>query len=717
MNSKIALCAWRWSWNRVRSSSSHSTVAKKLLLRSFAGHGVVVTVPDRAHRRCHARLAAAFTEGHRRVLATLVGVMDDRARASLSHRHVQCVEHQFGAQMVGHRTPHHPAAEHIEYDGQVQESRRSRDVGVGSGRSALSSLERWVSPGPALRTGRAALTASGSPCAHAVGYDGRYWPSPNGAASSAWRVPATRPRSGRATKRRYSPATSSPRIDAANTLDPLRHVHGFPVLGLLRVLRPTSPASTGDRSSPPYRQGPTKWFPRSLSNPSTGSVPSYAPATSPRLRRSSSPWPPGRRHQPAKEFPARPSRSGARCNPAPICQVRAGGLLLRGFLPLVPRVHLSVSLAGPAPSDSAGASRRCQGCFRLHRCPPGSGCPQLQPARCDGPMAVVSHHRKVQERLVALDVGHPQPVRGLGLEATLDQVRRGAGLGVTTRGARPLATTHSGQACLTHHPRHPLAAHRRALSGQLGVNPRRPVRPTAAFVNRSHARAQRLVRGLARRALTGAPRVVPARGDTEYPGYRGGSKRGLIRSHEPVDLPGTVSRANQAVAFAKMSRSSRSRRFSRRRRRSSSRSAVLGPSPRRPSSRSACTTQLRIACAVGSNSRDNSSGLRPARTNSTIWRRNSGAYGGLDLGMVDTSSPKGQVSTNSGQLQTAGSSSRSLISGGASRTVPPGTRRWPKPRTCCASSSQPRFGRARTCPNHRAPAVGGPWWFRRCRSR
>ena len=48
------------------------------------------------------------------------------------------------------------------------------------------------------------------------------------------------------------------------------------------------------------------------------------------------------------------------------------------------------------------------------------------------------------------DVGHPQSVRGLGHEATLDQVRRGAGLGVTTRGARSLATTHPGQACLTH---------------------------------------------------------------------------------------------------------------------------------------------------------------------------------------------------------------------------------------------------------------------------
>jgi hypothetical protein len=40
--------------------------------------------------------------------------------------------------------------------------------------------------------------------------------------------------------------------------------------------------------------------------------------------------------------------------------------VLRGFTPLVPRVHLPVSLAGPAPSGSAGASRRCRGCF-----PPG----------------------------------------------------------------------------------------------------------------------------------------------------------------------------------------------------------------------------------------------------------------------------------------------------------------------------------------------------------
>ncbi len=73
---------------------------------------------------------------------------------------------------------------------------------------------------------------------------------------------------------------------------------------------------------------------------------------------------------PAKEFSNRSCRSGARCYPAPICQVSSWWFRLRGFPMLVPRVHLSASLAGPAPSGSTGASRRCQGCFRLPRCPP-----------------------------------------------------------------------------------------------------------------------------------------------------------------------------------------------------------------------------------------------------------------------------------------------------------------------------------------------------------
>lgn len=47
--------------------------------------------------------------------------------------------------------------------------------------------------------------------------------------------------------------------------------------------------------------------------------------------------------------------------------------VLRGFTPLVPRVHLPVSLAGPAPSGGSGASRRCRGCSPPD--PANSPCP------------------------------------------------------------------------------------------------------------------------------------------------------------------------------------------------------------------------------------------------------------------------------------------------------------------------------------------------------
>ena len=93
------------------------------------GHGVVVAVPDRAHRRRHAPLPAALAEGQRGGLAALVGVVDDRSATSLSERHIQRVEDQLGAQGMSHRPAHHPAAEHVEHDGQGHESCGARDVG------------------------------------------------------------------------------------------------------------------------------------------------------------------------------------------------------------------------------------------------------------------------------------------------------------------------------------------------------------------------------------------------------------------------------------------------------------------------------------------------------------------------------------------------------------------------------------------------------------
>ncbi|MDH6708785.1 hypothetical protein P3T27_005531 [Kitasatospora sp. MAA19] len=69
--------------------------------------------------------------------------------------------------------------------------------------------------------------------------------------------------------------------------------------------------------------------------------------------------------------------AGVRCGPAHIHQVGAGSTLTE-LHALVPLVHLLVLLAGPAPSGSSGASRRCQDCFPPLPATPGSGCPQLR---------------------------------------------------------------------------------------------------------------------------------------------------------------------------------------------------------------------------------------------------------------------------------------------------------------------------------------------------
>src|SRR5580692_4808525 len=132
---------------------------------------------------------------------------------------------------------------------------------------------------------------------------------------------------------------------------------------------------------------------------------------------------------------------------------------------------------------------------------------------------------------------------------------------------------------------------------------------------------------------------------------------GLVSPYECERRDGVapVSSANQAAAFDSISRSSRRTRFSRRSRVSSSRSVVLKPSLRSPSSSAACLTHLRIALAVGSNSRASWSILRPARASSTIRRRYSGAYGGWVLGIGRLLLPFSPTpSTKAGQVHEHG---------------------------------------------------------------
>jgi hypothetical protein len=151
---------------------------------------------------------------------------------------------------------------------------------------------------------------------------------------------------------------------------PLRHVGGFPARGLLRVLRPTPRPSVDDaptRLNPHgmrAQDGDHGVVPTFTTNRSTGEVPSYAPAASPRLRRSLHHGLPAGdiETDPGVPHPVMTGRVRAATQPEST-GLELVEIILRGVTTLVPRVHLPVPLAGPTPSGSAGASRRCRGCF------------------------------------------------------------------------------------------------------------------------------------------------------------------------------------------------------------------------------------------------------------------------------------------------------------------------------------------------------------------
>src|ERR1019366_3106596 len=243
----------------------------------------------------------------------------------------------------------------------------------------------------------------------------------------------------------------------------------------------------------------------------------------------------------------------------------------------------------------------------------------------------IEHHRKIEEpgpgRNVSY-VGHPQAIGLRRTKVALDQIRRRARVAITHGGVDPLASAGADQTGLFQQPRHPFAPYFNALCSEFGVDPWRTIGRVRALMNRAHVHAELRVRSAARRGRPLPPCIEAAGGDAQPPAHRRGSITGLIRTHELERRDGTapVSVANQAAAFDKISRSSRRTRFWRLSRVSSWRSSVVSPALSRPSSRSACATQLRIDCEVVWNSRASSSALRPARTSSTIRCRYSRAY-------------------------------------------------------------------------------------------
>ncbi len=192
-------------------------------------------------------------------------------------------------------------------------------------------------------------------------------------------------------------------------------------------------------------------------------------------------------------------------------------------------------------------------------------------------------HKPFQGRHIR-DVSHPQPVRLGRLETPLDPVRRHGRFPLPARRAAPLPPRHALQPQRPHQPRHPRPRHAHALRLQLRVHPPRPVGLPRFHVDRRDPPAQRLalLRPPARRPLP--PCVVPAGGDPQHTAHAGDRILPLVRSDESEHPYGieSVSRANQVAAFDRISRSIFSRRFSRRRRTSSSRSALRRPSCRLP---------------------------------------------------------------------------------------------------------------------------------------
>ena len=221
--------------------------------------------------------------------------------------------------------------------------------------------------------------------------------------------------------------------------------------------------------------------------------------------------------------------------------------------------------------------------MRLHRPPDDAATPDVE------------HHRQVEKtapRGDVGDVGHPELIRPRRREGALYQVGRRPGVDRTRGRHDERAATGAPQLGGAHQARDPLATHPPAPRDQLGMDPWGPVGPARVAVNRLNRRRQR---GVLSRPLTrgpSVPRVVPAGGDLQHSAQGGDRMGGPVHLHEREDPEGiaSVSRANQAAAFFKISRSSRSVALSRRKRRSSARSTVVRPSARLPSSRSAWRT-------------------------------------------------------------------------------------------------------------------------------
>src|SRR5262252_1645057 len=138
------------------------------------------------------------------------------------------------------------------------------------------------------------------------------------------------------------------------------------------------------------------------------------------------------------------------------------------------------------------------------------------------------------------------------------------------RGDNELASAHTGKASLAHQPSNALAADANSLGRQLGMDARRAVGAARGRMRRTDFADQRRIPHCTPRRPPLYPRIVATKKDTQQPTHAGNRIVRLVIAHELEPFRGIVfvSRANQAAAFDRISRSSLSWRFSRRSRES-----------------------------------------------------------------------------------------------------------------------------------------------------
>jgi hypothetical protein len=175
----------------------------------------------------------------------------------------------------------------------------------------------------------------------------------------------------------------------------------------------------------------------------------------------------------------------------------------------------------------------------------------------------------------------PQTVGSAGAEISLHQIGSRTCSWLSLGRVWGFSAADTLQTCDPHQASHPLAAHVKFVDVcQFGMNARRAIGAFRFLMDFMDPFAQLLIRLRSFRRLSLTPGVIATARDMQHTTHGFHWIEGLVRTHKLEDFGGTasVSRANQAAAFDKISRSSRSCLFSFRSRANSAFSSLVRPS-------------------------------------------------------------------------------------------------------------------------------------------